>query len=276
MVNVILIAALYCIPTKGGSLISYNVYGVAPAVDFLLANIILLGLNLFPYKITTVAGVIENDGLVLIKVMFSDQKKIDFHIASYFFLVSQEHYRRKQYLQALRICEEGLELCPDAILLRTQLGRVFLSLNDFEKARSIFGELLHHKDISPGQKMIMLNNIAYADILSGRADLMDEADRYSEEAYRNIPWISAIKGTRGALLVETGRVDEGLQLLQKAYDGHSEPEGKALNAAHIALGEKLRGNTEESVRYLEIAQTLDPQCQLLDRIYKELKFSGHP
>ena len=67
-----------------------------------------------------------------------------------------------------------------------------------------------------------------------------------------------------------GRVDEGLLLLREAFDAHFEPEGKALNAAHIALGEKRRGNVEESIRYFNVARTLDPLCQLLNRVKEEL------
>jgi tetratricopeptide (TPR) repeat protein len=270
LVNVIFIVLLFWILPKGGSLSSYSLQGVAPALDFFLANAVLLGLNLWPYKITTAAGVTENDGLALITIPFSKRKKIEEHLSAYYFLASHDLSRQKQYVQAIRVCEEGLGLYPDAVPLRMQLGIVFLALNEFEKARASFTELLTRKDIKPGQKMIILNNIAYTNLLSGRTDLTEEANRYSEEAYKNIPWVPAVKGTRGAVLVETGRVDEGLVLLREAFDAYSEPEGKALNAAHIALGEKLRGNTEESMRYLKVAHTLDPQCQLLNRVIEEL------
>jgi hypothetical protein len=61
-----------------------------------------------------------------------------------------------------------------------------------------------------------------------------------------------------------------LELLREAFNADSEPAGKALNAAHIALGEKLRGNSETGARYLKIAHALDPQCQLLSRVCEEL------
>jgi len=270
LVNVIFIVLLFWILPTAGSLGSHSLHGVAPDIDFFLANALLLGMNLFPYKITTAAGVIENDGLALITVPFCKRKKVEEHLAAYYFLASHELSRQRLYEQAVRVCEEGLGLYPDAGQLRTQLGVAFLALNEFETARSSFTELLACKDIKPGQKMIILNNIAYTNLLSGKTDLAEEANRYSEEAYKNIPWVPAVKGTRGAVLVETGRVDEGLVLLREAYEAYSEPEGKALNAAHIALGEMLRGNIEEGTRYLKAAHTLDPQCQLLNRVIEEL------
>ena len=184
--------------------------------------------------------------------------------------MSQELCRQKQYARAISVCEKGLALYPKVVLLRIQLGIACLALNEFEKARTVFTEALASEDTKPDQRMILLNNIAYTNLLSGKSDLIEEAKHYSEEAYKNIPWVPAVKGTRGAVLVETGRVDEGLILLRKSFEAHTEPEGKALNAAHIALGEKLRGNGEESIRYFKIARDLDPQCQMLDRVKKEL------
>ena len=270
LVNVIFIVLLFWILPKHGIFSSYGFQGVAPAFDFFLANAILLVMNLWPRKITTAAGVTENDGLALLTVPFSARKKIEERLAVYYFLVSQEFCRQKQYLQAVGLCEEGLERYPDAVLLRTQLGIAYLSLNEYGKASATFAGLLAHKDIKPDQKMILLNNIAYTNLLSGRNQLIEESNRYSEEAYKNIPWVPAVNGTRGAVLVEMGRVDEGLLLLREAFDAHFEPEGKALNAAHIALGEKRRGNVEESIRYFNVARTLDPQCQLLNRVKEEL------
>ncbi len=269
LVNVIFIVLLFWILPKGSSLTSYSSHGVAPALDFFLANAILLGINLWPRKITTAAGVTEDDGMALLTVPFIAREKVEERLAAYYFLASQELCRQKQYFQAVSLCEEGLTLYPDAVLLRTQLGIVYLSLNEYEKASTTFAGLLAHKDIKLDQKMILLNNIAYTNLLSGKNQLIEESNRYSEEAYKNIPWVPAVKGTRGAVLVEMGRVDEGLVLLREAFDAHFEPEGKALNAAHIALGEKRRGNIEEGIRYFNAARTLDPQCQLLNRVKEE-------
>jgi len=269
-VNVLFILLLFGILPADGSLVSYSFHGMAPALDFFLANVVLLVFNLWPHKITSSLGVTENDGLALISIPLSKLKQIEDQLAAFYFYSSQELSRQMQYVQSVRVCEEGLGLYPEAMLLRMQLGIVYLRMNEYEKARVIFTELLQHEEIKPGQKMIILNNIAYTNILSGRADLAEEANRYSEEAYKNLPWVPAVKGTRGAVLVETGHVDEGLALLREAYEAYSEPEAKALNAAHIALGEKLRGNTEESMRYLRVVQTLDPQCQLLNRVIAEL------
>lgn len=270
LVNVVFIVLTFWLLRKGGTSRLYSSQGVAPALDFFLANAILLGMNLWPRKIMTAVGVTENDGMALLTIPFVRRKKVEERLAAYYFLASQELRRVKQFEQAARVCEKGLGLYPDAVLLRTQLGVIFLSLDEFEKARNIFAGLLTLKDLKPDQRMILLNNIAYTNILSGKSDLMGESMHYSEEAYKNIPWVPAVQGTRGAVLVEAGCLEEGLVLLRKAFDAHSEPEGKALNAAHIAIAEKRRGNGEEGFRYFNAARTLDPQCQLLDRVKKEL------
>jgi tetratricopeptide (TPR) repeat protein len=259
LVNLILILLLV------GTLPSLHLQGVPLGVDIIIANGILLVLNLWPHRITTAAGVIENDGLALMITPFMKRNKIDEHLVAYCFISANEFSRQKQFEKTITLCEQGLQIFPDALLLRIQLGVALLALNEHEKARDTFTSLLAREDTTSIQKAIILNNIAYTNILAGRTDLIEESDSYSYTSYKNAPWVPAIKGTRGAVLVETGRIDEGLQLLREAFDASPEPQSKALNAAHIALGEKLRGNTEESRKFLDITYSLDPQCQLLNR-----------
>jgi hypothetical protein len=41
---------------------------------------------------------------------------------------------------------------------------------------------------------------------------------------------------------------------------------KALNACHIAIAEKRRGNLEKSEEYAKIARSFDKDCLLLERL----------
>jgi len=117
---------------------------------------------------------------------------------------------------------------------------------------------------------LLLENIAYTNILINRVDLLQEAAIYSAEAYQNAPWEPAIIGTRGAVLVELGQLDEGIMLLKVAMAKHSSAQGKAANACHAAIGESRRGNVSESQHYFHIARSLDPQCYLLEYTAKKL------
>jgi hypothetical protein len=41
---------------------------------------------------------------------------------------------------------------------------------------------------------LLLNNIAYVDALIGSSELLAEADDYSQQALRTIPWLVHFKG----------------------------------------------------------------------------------
>ncbi len=189
----------------------------------------------------------------------------------YFWLRASELHWLKQYRQSIKVCEEGLLLYPDSVPLKILLGTILLDVNEEERARNLFIALLECTDITNEQRVILLNNTAYTNVLMNRKDLLAEADRYSEQAYRNAPWSLAIQGTRGAVLVEIGKIEEGLTLLRKAFNEHTEEKMKAIGAAHIAIGEKQRGNREEAIRYYNTAYKLDPNIPILNRLKEELE-----
>ena len=106
--------------------------------------------------------------------------------------------------------------------------------------------------------------------------LLPEADQFSAEALKHLPWVPAVIGTRGTVLVEIGQLDEGIALLKKSMALHGEKQGKALNACHIAIGELRRGDLNEAHKYLSTARTLDPKCFLLEEVEAQLMSSRVP
>jgi tetratricopeptide (TPR) repeat protein len=150
-------------------------------------------------------------------------------------------------------------------------GRILFHRKEFAQAREAFVTLLQsHDDMKPELRFVVLNNIASADVLIGDPDLLAEADRCSAEAYQNAPWAPPVVGTRGVVLAEMGRLDEGIALLKEAMAKNTEAQGKAFEACYIAIGEKRRGNLAEGQRYLDMARSLDPRCFLIGRAANEL------
>jgi len=176
----------------------------------------------------------------------------------------------ERFSDAKRWFERGLERYPDDIGNRDGLAMACLFLGDFQAARGHWCALLTRAEISDEALARLLNNIAWVNLQIGGAEMLDEADRFSHAALQAQPWISPFQGTRGSVLVELGRVEEGLPLLRRAFTGNLEDRLKALNACYLALGESKRGKREESLSYLDMARTLDPQCLLLPRMVKEI------
>ncbi len=95
--------------------------------------------------------------------------------------------------------------------------------------------------------------------------MLIKADTCSRLALKQIPWLVNCKGTRGSVLIELGRYDEGLKLLHDALRDDSHKPGQALNACYIAIAEARRGNLKESHNYFTLARKLDSDCVLLER-----------
>jgi hypothetical protein len=115
-----------------------------------------------------------------------------------------------------------------------------------------------------------LNNIAYTDALLGGPELLMEADRYSVEAMTNLSWMPSVKGTRGTVLLELGKLDEAVPLLRETMLMHDIPNNKAQNACLLAMAETRRGNLNAGRKYLDEARKFDSTCFLLERAQNSL------
>jgi hypothetical protein len=79
------------------------------------------------------------------------------------------------------------------------------------------------------------------------------------------------KGTRGVILTEMGKFDEGINLLKQAMEENESPRHKASEAAHIAIAEIRRGNHECARQYIDVALQFDANCSLIERARNELQ-----
>jgi Flp pilus assembly protein TadD len=77
-------------------------------------------------------------------------------------------------------------------------------------------------------------------------------------------------GTRGAILVETGRVAEGEELLRRAHRMHRDRFSRASNLACLAIAAARGGDRGGAERLLERARKLDAECDALLRAERVL------
>jgi hypothetical protein len=119
---------------------------------------------------------------------------------------------------------------------------------------------------------LLINNIAYADavITNGSDGLLTEADRFSAEALSKAPNVAAFRGTRGVVLLQSGKTGEGLKHLKAAYRHHSEPTARATVACWIAIAKARTGHPEEARKWVQRARESCPTLDLLERAEGEL------
>jgi hypothetical protein len=236
---------------------------------YFFANLGLIALNLWPQESKAFG---TSDGKQLLKTFSKTGKDAERFLAARF--VWEAAIRRDEYKDsegALNWCNDGLVLFPRNFSLLNMSGSLCLDTRDYGRAREIFLQLLPDQT-KPGRKRYsILNNIAYSDALIDDPSLLPEADAYSKEAYGSLPWVPAIAGTRGTVLVEMGRYEEGIKLLKESTEKHETARGKALNTSHLAIAYARMGDHDQADRYIKTARQLDPRCFLLERAEAELR-----
>lgn len=258
------IAVLYLFPLGENDFDVFS--GVRVKSAFVIANAISAAFSLWPKRFDSAYGRVANDGLLFWKTLFLKKQEIETRPASYYLYEGGELLSAKKPEAAKRLLEQGLTLFPDNVHLSFALASAFLKMNKLPESREINVRLVNRPNVGTYYRTLFANNLAYVDVLIGEKQLIEEADKYSKEALENMPYVSYFKGTRGCVLVELGKIEEGISLLKEAIDLGENNESKALNACHVALAEKKRGNLVESQKYAETARSLDADCVLLERL----------
>ncbi len=250
--------------------------GLQLGLTFFYANLAILFENLWPHNVATVFGAFPSDGKQLFLTLFLSHEKIGLHHAMNFAMEIHICHERGDYEGARSWLEKGLALYPDNETLLNWDGIIGLELMEYEKARACFIKLLHRDSKQPLMRPLMLNNIAYTNALLGGDELLKEADEYSQAAMTSMSWMSAVRGTRGTVLVAMGRIEEALPMLHDAMVQADSPPHKASNACMVSIAEARRGNFDVARNYLEEARKLEPKCSLLSRAETVLREASLP
>ncbi|MEW6156442.1 MAG: site-2 protease family protein [Verrucomicrobiota bacterium] len=241
---------------------------------FFLSNVIVMITNLWPHQIKSTVIPTASDGKQLIDTFLqTEQHRADRHAARFAMegLLCRE---KRDFAAAQSWYEQGLAIYPNHLLILNCLGINQLDLGHYEAARATFLNLLERQPTPGLMHYLLMNNVAYADALSGNPELLDEALKFSQQAMDGAAWQPAVVGTRGAVLVAAGQLEEGIELLQQSFRKTEDNLGKAENACLIAIAEHRRHQHAEACHYLNLARKFDPKCPLLSRAEKVIGSSA--
>jgi tetratricopeptide (TPR) repeat protein len=231
---------------------------------FVWANIWVFFVNLWPHKPKTGFG-LATDGARLLQLISFRKRSLEEVRAMRFAFEAMLCREQSDFAGARSWCEKGLDLYPEDSHLLNLSGITYLDEENYGEARRVFLKLLDKEKPSSSMRSVLLNNLAYADALSENPAWLAEADAYSKDAYTMLPWMSAVVGTRGNVLVALGHYREGIELLKKSMENGNTPRSKADNACHMAIALTKTGERTEALKYLELAKRLDPKCPLVAR-----------
>jgi tetratricopeptide (TPR) repeat protein len=276
--NIVFLLAL--LPFYDGSQLASS--GAWPEL-LLVANALLLISALIPYRASLGGRQGLSDGFQFLSLLSGKYSEPDLHL-SYLTTEAAHLLRERHYQRALEICEAGLAHFPAHSLLENSRAVALLEMGHHRQALDIFEELLARAQCAdepeqPGitglardhVEALLLNNVAYASLLSDSApQALQRARICARHAWRMTPWLREIQGTWGAVLIETGDVEEGLTHVAEAAREADTARAKAANLAVSAIGHYRLGKKDEAARLLKEARHLDPTGQMVTRAQGEL------
>jgi predicted Zn-dependent protease len=109
------------------------------------------------------------------------------------------------------------------------------------------------------------NNIAWSIYYQQDMSSMERADECSKKAIEVFPWVLSVRSTRGAVLVELGRVEEGLKLLNDERYSMEKSDNQARVLCSLAIAHTKKDDEVKAQQCIDDAEALDSTCEFLQR-----------
>ena len=159
-------------------------------------------------------------------------------------------------------------LSPEsAAWLKIQRVKMLLRLGDVLAATELGRTIV--KSSNAAFKLAALDSLACLPIMDNLKSFLPAADEFSRESLEIQPQNLTLKGTRGAILVELGRIDEAEPLLNEVYTTSEADHDQRISAFYLGLIAKARGDRNRA-RTFALQSVIYPEKWLTDRTQKEL------
>jgi hypothetical protein len=168
--------------------------GFLPMQFLLVMNAAALIGNLTPQRTSSAEGRLPNDGLNIWLTWKQTPQTIAAIKAAYYSFEAEKCRRDHKLGEARRWLDEGLREFPASHTLTLACATYLVFENKLDEARQALVGLRTMLADDKALFPLLLNNIAYVDALIGSSELLAEADDYSQQALRTIPWLVHFKG----------------------------------------------------------------------------------
>ncbi len=246
--------------------------GFEPVKVLFYANVVLLLVNIIPRKVNSIGTGIYTDGFYLLKIPFAKKEKYAELVNYIPHMEAAELLHDGFFDRAIVKYEQLTADEPDDVLIKHNLAIARLGHGKYQEALDTLIEILEAPEPENEQfKRILKNNVAFVICVLNQADKFIEAESFSREAYEAFPKFPPFIGTRGAVLIRTGRLKEGIELSEKAYKFNTIRHARASNACMIALGEAKMGNFKNAHKWMSTARREYLDEPLIPIIAKEVE-----
>jgi hypothetical protein len=207
-----------------------------------------------------------NDGLLIFRTLFLTENEIAESLAGTYAKEGELEFNAGKVDEAFDQFSLGLRQFPTCWILHYTCGACYLAQQKYSAAVDCFVKALESPQLSSSTQTRILDSLACIPLFSGKDEFLQQADGWSLRALEVEPWSLTLKGTRGGVLVELGRIEEGRPLLEDCFKNSTSANDKSISACYFALAASKQGDTQGASNMLELARNVDPQCIVLPRI----------
>jgi hypothetical protein len=202
----------------------------------------------------------------------SDGKQIFFLLTQnyqrYFFADHQDHVTRIAGGRA----EPQVLFKNDVRALELLLkAETELDYRRFDEAIALWNQLFNVENVSDVEKAYVLDMLTSIVINLGQKQYLTQADGWSREAMKLAGYSKTIQGTRGAILVELGKYEEGKQLLLPLTKPENDLIDIVISCYYLAKADHRLGNNEQSWGWLKLAEKVSKKDPGLSEIFAGIK-----
>jgi len=176
----------------------------------------------------------------------------------------------KRFTEAIEFATNLARQHPDNEGFLPLIASLHLEAGDTHTAEAIWRSLLAHPCESKTKRAEQLDQLSCLALYYDRVELLPEAEAWNNEALRYAPDAITLKGTRGSILIELGRIDEGIVLEREVIKRSECKIDQAVGSAYLAKAYAAKGDFTEARRWIDKACAIDSDHFVVKRIAGEL------
>jgi hypothetical protein len=240
------------------------------AIFLIIFNTLCIQNIIFPRCFMLEGRTVSNDARTIWNMVFMKADDVDKNVRAHVLTLFNFYLRKNRLVEVQAILFGKPEYFGTPLDARTFWIHILLREGKKPEALAEIERLL--KEGVPSTKHAeVLDSVACISFYHGHFDLLEDSMRYIDEAIAEEPDIITIKGTKGALLIETGRLDEGIAMLEHVLATSTAAVDKAISEYYLAYACHKKGDAHEAMKHLSAAIATGTNCAVRSRIEAEVR-----
>ncbi len=230
----------------------------AAVILWTVLNACLAIANLLSFSHRTAFGVQESDGAQIWGLRKKSDDEIEEILRQRNVILALLEFHLGDKDKSLAIIENDIEHADDSAVTQSLVTATLAETGQLERGITLGRKYLENEELGVMERAMLENNLAFTLFLTNDDEALKEADRLSEKAFNTLPMVLAVKGTRGSVLIATGRFEAGVALLTDKRFRLETPSHQATVNSIRARGLAQLGNRKLASKSLRAARALDP------------------